>query len=261
MIVTPWDRTLAARTTLSFAALGLLTTVVLVTTDEVGATWGARVARLAALAPALAALAVGLVVRTLERPGQDDLLALRCSGVSRSRALLGGWVAGIALGGLGCVALASGIGSLDGLLPPTAGHVWVHGADGSFAGPGVRLEGPASPARFEVLAAGGRAHPRDTPAPTASSAGATDSPGTLRWCVAATVGLFALLLPRWSSETESAARRGIVGFVVVASAVVAFHAVAAGRSAVVLLGPPSLLAGYAAAKAALAGVRTTRAVR
>jgi hypothetical protein len=43
--------------------------------------------------------------------------------------------------------------------------------------------------------------------------------------------------------------------------VVAFHAVAAGRSAVVLLGPPSLLAGYAAAKAAVAGVRTTRAAR
>jgi hypothetical protein len=235
MIVTPWDRSLATRTTLSFLALVVLTAVVLVATDEVGATWSARVARLAALAPALAALAVTLLVHTLDRPEQNELAALRCSGIPRWRGLLGSWFVAVLLGGLGAVALAAGKGSLDGLLPPppSSGEIWQH-HDGAFAGPGVVLEGVTGPVRFEKV------NGRDDSVLVASSSRSSHA-RALRWRVAVAVGLFAVLLPLWSVEPEPAWRRAAIGSLVVSSAIVAFHAVAAGKSMSWLLAPPLLL--------------------
>ncbi len=94
--MTPYDRTLFRRA-LAFAAVAaLLCLGVIATTDEAASTAAARLARLAALAPALAAF--GSTLALAQARARGEYIALGALGVGPLRVALGavlaGWVAG-----------------------------------------------------------------------------------------------------------------------------------------------------------------------
>lgn len=226
-VLTAWDRALAGRTLALWLLATASTAAVLVATDEREATATARLARLCALSPALAALAIALLATRLERAG--DLRALAAMGVSRAHALRAAIFVGSGVGLSAALALLLGVGSLDGLFPPLSGEVWrAHGA--GFVAPGLSLESVDGAARFVTMAA-------------------TEGPRTARVEVAATIALFAVTLPLWITRSERWLLRAGVGLGVITAAIVCFHAVSAGRPASLLLVPPLALLAYLVALA------------
>lgn len=223
---TRWDLTLARRTGVVWALLGVLALTVAIATDEADATAATRLARWLSLCPALAAIAVALVARRLEAEG--DVRALAAVGIGRGRALAGAIGCGALVGLLAASALAAGFGSLDGLFPRLSGDPWRHEA-GVFHGPGVSFVGWGGAATF-------------------GARGSTLSPPThARFAVGAALALFALGLPTWLAIPQRPWVRASVATLLVVAAILAFHLVAAGREPAALLAPPAGLLAYLAA--------------
>jgi hypothetical protein len=223
-MMAPLDRQLAARAALLTLLLASLALLILAFTDEIGSTWGDRLVRLAALAPALAGLAAAVLARQLRARG--EALALALTGASPTRS-----ARGLALGGALVGAPASILGvllapSLRALLPVVAASPWIASASGFLAPTlGLRLEPPGGPVQF-LDAVPGAAHPPE------------------RWALAAALALASLLAPWWAALPCPALPRVATGTAATLGAIVTFHAIALGAPASLLLLPCAVLAAH-----------------
>ncbi|HVU01914.1 MAG TPA: hypothetical protein VHE30_09190 [Polyangiaceae bacterium] len=208
--MTPFDALLLRRTL--FTALLLLGVVsaIVVATDEATSTAGMRVARLAALEPLPAAVAMALVLRQSRERG--ELRALQCVGVPEWLAARGAVFGGIAFAALGAVALLSPWADARSLFPSVRGTVdWVIDAGGRFASaPSVFV----TDGGVIALSVAKDAAPRAVP--TALTALPAVMP-------------LALAVPPWIATPMPGMLRGFALALAAGTVVVVLHLVAAGR--------------------------------
>lgn len=183
---------------------------VVVTTDEATSTAAMRVARMAALAPLVAALATLSVVAHARSRG--ELRAVECLGVPPWRAARGAAVAAAVVAALGMIALLTRWADATSLFPAVRSAVdWSIDANGRLASAlGVVVSADGTIA-LTALAP----HPaRGSPA---------------GWASLPTLAPLALFVPSWAVTPMSLAARG--GSIAAAAglAVVCLHLIAAGR--------------------------------
>jgi hypothetical protein len=211
--MSPFDRALALRALAFSGLLLVVATGVVVATDEPLSTLAMRVARLAALAPALAALGAAFALAQTRTRGETR--ALGALGASPWRLSRGARWAGWAVGLVATAAVASPWSDARALFPAaTAPSVWHQtGAALLDRADGVRVaaSGALGWLEPERLLAG-----KFTPSSTAA---------------ALAVAAIALAAPAWVSAPLSRAGR-VAGAVIGACLfIVSLHAVAAGRIA------------------------------
>jgi hypothetical protein len=218
-----WDLCLARRAAAVGGVLVLLTLVIVAATDA-GGTLATRVGMTAALAPLSGA--VGALVALWAAAAAGELRALAAVGADPFRAARGAVLGGVAVGALGVLVAASGAGDLGVLFPRLAARAWVvEGAGVRELSLGLRV----APGGLISLVA-----PVVAPPPLPE--------GTVLFTLIA-LGAAAVAGPAWIAVPGlSAARRVGVAVLALASAVVAFQAVAAGRlSPLALVVSPALL--------------------
>lgn len=220
---TPLDRSLFVRASALLLVLLIAALLIAAATDEPSATWVDRSARLAALAPALSALAVGLVAAQMQR--RSELLALYATGVSPLRAMAGAVAGTSALGLLAALALGAGQGPLTSLFPLLKQAPWNSSAEGLIAPSAGALLSASGEVRFFV------------PAHMASVT-------VDRWPVAGALALASLVAPAWTALPCSPRARASLATSAILCALVAFHAVAAGAHPAWLLSPSLLLLAH-----------------
>lgn len=226
MAWSPWDLRLGRRAAALAALTALVALLVTVATDE-GGPWSRRVAMAAALSPVAGAIGVFAALRIAESRG--ELRALAAIGGDPRRIARGAIVACVLVGLLGPLAAWLFAGDMEALFPrPVVPRSWVlHGAGGM-----------RELTQGLVLAPGGVLSLLDAeaPAPTGPSSGAR--PGAL-----VSTAMLAVLAPLWAGLPASPRRRALAAVVVLATMIVAFQLVAAGRVpvAAVLLPPLCLL--------------------
>lgn len=211
--MSPFDRALALRA-LAFSCLLMLVAIgVVVVTDEAFSTTAMRVARLGALAPALAA--IGCAAALGQARARGELRALGALGGSPWRLSRGARWAGWAVGLVAVAAVASPWSDARALFPSvTAPSVWRQAGTALFdRADGVRVAAngaldwlkPAHTFAGRFVAGGGAA--------------------TLA------VAPIALAAPAWVSAPLSRTARAVGAVAGAAAFIVALHAVAAGRVA------------------------------
>jgi hypothetical protein len=219
----PWDRRLFYRTSVLQGLLTALLLMVAVATDEAQSTWTDRLVRLAALSPALGAVAVALLRQQGSQRGE-----WRAWELMRQHPLRAAWGALLAAAGssaflaIAVLGTASSLRSLFPRLPPVP---WQR-TPAEFVAPtlGMAWDGHSDNVRFF------------TPI-------ATDSTGTQArlWAIVVTSAL-ACLLPFWAALRCHGLQRIAVGVATVMIAIGCFHRTAMGYSGAWLLAPVLLLA-------------------
>ncbi|MCC6216857.1 MAG: hypothetical protein IT376_18505 [Polyangiaceae bacterium] len=203
-------------------ALGALAAGVIVLTDEAYSTTGMRAARLAAVLPGVASAAVWIGLERSRALG--ELRALEALGVRPSVARFGAVAAGWALGAVGVVALLVA-GDPSALFPAvTSGEPWRLTA-GALVEPWGRVS-LSEAGQLTLGAAGG------APPPPAAGPG--------RAAALAVIGPLAVLGPAWCAAALGNRARLGGAALSIALALLALHAVAAGRAPVVALGLAAL---------------------
>jgi hypothetical protein len=224
-----WDLCLARRAS-AVGGLAAVLTLVIVATTDAGGTLVSRLGMTAALAPLAGALGALVALRGAESSG--EVRALAAIGVDPWRAARGAVLGGVAVGGVGVLVVASGLGDLGVLFPRLATRSWFTEGDGVrelslglHVAPGGLL---SIETRRVAVAVAASMLPRNTLA-------------------LATLAVAAVAAPAWiAAPTCSLTRRLAVGAAAMSSAIVAFQAVAAGRlTPVALVAPPLLLLGDA----------------
>ena len=207
-----FDRMLGRRTLLFAVAVTCLALVVVVLTDEPDSTAGMRLARLAAMAPAFAALSAWVVLSQVRQRG--ELRALEAIGASPWRATLGATMAGWLIGAFSVAVFclpSTDVYSLFPVLPQDS--AWRLDGDG-FLEPisGLRVAPDGS------LGSAGTTHG----SPSGVKPGLGDA--------LMLVGPLAAVLPVWATAPSSSAlsRLGACS-IAAALAVVLLHWVASGR--------------------------------
>jgi hypothetical protein len=228
-----WDRAIGGRAAALAAITAAVTLLVVATTDD-GAPWSRRLAMWAALSPAAGAVGVLAAVRVAETRG--ELRALAALGADPILSVRGAVVAGVAVALLGPALACTGLADLEALFPrPVAPRVWVVDADGAMheLTQGLRL------------AAGGLLSLSSGPVlPDASGLSAA-----ARASAVAAAGALAVIAPVWAGLPSSPGRRALAAAAVLASLIVAFQSVAAGRApAPLVLVPAALLLLESAAR-------------
>jgi len=214
----PFDRWLCRRS-LAFTAVALAMAIgIVLATDEAFSTARMRVARLCALAPALAALGAGLALSQAQARG--ELRALEALGGSPLRvargAVVAGWMAGI----VAVLLLASPFADPSSLFPTIGTRGFWTEESGSLAdaSKGLRVW-----PHGEIEYFGETSIARVGVAPSRIGA-------------ALAVGLLGLIVPIWVTARTGVLSRAAMAMLSVGLMIVLLHAVAAGR-----VGPPWLL--------------------
>lgn len=241
--MTPFDRALMRRSfALSALLIGVATGIV-VATDEPFSTLAMRLARLGALAPALAALACALTLAQAESRGETR--ALSALGASPWRVAQGTRWAGWAIGLLSIAAVLSPWADPRALFPvATSPNAWrVDGSALLDRAAGIRV---AATGMLQWL----QPHP---------SAGAHFVAS--RGSAALALGPLALAAPAWVSAPLSPTSRALGAVLAVSGLIVLLHAVAAQRidPAWLVVGSAPLLAQTVWASRRPAPVRKGRA--
>jgi hypothetical protein len=215
-----FDRVLFWRALALTALLGVVALAVAVITDESYSSWGMRVARMSALAPALAALGAGVALGQARSRG--ELRALHALGVSPLRVALGPMLAGWATGSVAVALVLSPAADVSALFPKVACNV-------PWTWDGAAL----------VSGSGGL---RVTPAGVPELGGALTLPVALaaptRWAAALAVAPLGLVAPVWVSAPVSLRARAVAVAMTGGLTVLLLHAAAAQR-----LGPQWLVCG------------------
>jgi hypothetical protein len=221
-----WDYQLARRAAAISGLIGLLTLLVVATTDE-GAPAARRLGMVAALLPIAGSVGAFSALRIAA--GRGEIRALAAIGVDPLRAARGAILGGVAVALLGPMLASSAIADLSGLFPrPLAPRLWV--ADG----PGM-LE----------LTLGLRLDPGGalslvSPEPAAASP--SEGAGAPLFFTVAALALAAIGGPTWIATSRSLLGRIGAGTLALLLAIGAFQGVAAGRlPPVALIGAPILL--------------------
>jgi hypothetical protein len=223
--MTPLDVRLFVRTASASVLLLAVAALVAAATDEPSSTWLDRLARLAALAPALGALSVSLVHAQLGR--RAETVALAAVGCPPQRAIAGAVAGAASVALLASVALGASRGPLSSLFPALASSPWAPAPGGFVAlAHGVSLDAASGAARFFPASPSG-----NTP--------------VARPAVALALALASLVAPAWVALPCPTSARVAVGVAAVCLALVAFHGVAAGAPALLLAAPSLLLAAHA----------------
>jgi hypothetical protein len=219
-------------------AVAAVTALVVVAATDAGGPWRSRLGMTAALAPLCGALGTFAATRVAEARG--ELRALAAVGVAPWRAVLGALAGGTAVGLLGPVLAATGVADLSALFPRAAARIWrVDAAAGTLVEVTLGLRvGPHGRLTLEAPSAAGGGLP----------AGATG------WAIVA-LAVAALASPAWAVlPSGSTARRVGAGGLVVGAAIVAFHAVAAGKLPPATLAAAPLVLGIEVARAVAASI-------
>lgn len=214
--VAPFDRLLFRRALAFSVAATLLALGVVVLTDEPLSTPGMRAARMAAFAPALAAL--GVSVALAQARGRGELRALAALGASPWRAARGAVLAGWLVGALAVALLASPWSDVSVLFPAMPSHAQWHRHAAALVDPasGVRV---AADGVIGFVAA--------------HRSRAVDSPGALAALAAVTP--LAALAPPWAGTRLSLLSRALGAGLAIVLAIVLLHVVASGRAPALVL--------------------------
>jgi hypothetical protein len=227
--LTSYDRLLARRAVALGIALSVLLAVMISSTDEGEATFGARLGRFASLV-ALAG-GVSAFVTTEQARSRGEARALGAIGVAPTRASLGAALGGTLVAAVGpAVALLpiADIGCLYPSVGPSAGS-WIS------VGPAAWRQALGT---VVVRAAGEIDAATGTAAEVAFRAAEVP-----RLVTSAVLVAFAVAVPFWATATRSAPRRLVVGLAAAIGAVALFHLVAVARApSGLLLVPPLVLA-------------------
>jgi hypothetical protein len=224
--VTPYDWLLVRRTAALGLLFGLLALAVMIATDETSNTLAGRLGRLAAVAPLVGASATFLASRQLRARGEGR--ALESMGATPMRVARGILIGGMAIAAVGPILAVFPHVDLSTLFPavgPVTNPWSLHGGAWHDASRGLVVQASGD------LAWSG-----------SSGAVAAAVRPLPRMATALSLALAAAGCPLWIAIEANAARRGLVAAAVVASAILAFHMVAAGRiSALALTLPPLAL--------------------
>ncbi|MEJ7735440.1 MAG: hypothetical protein WKG00_40420 [Polyangiaceae bacterium] len=202
------------------AAVALLVTVA---TDE-GGPWSRRVAMAAALSPIAGAVGVLAALRIAEARG--EIRALSAIGGDPRRIARGAILAGALVALLGPAAAWLFAADVEALFPrPVVPRAWV--ADGAG--------GMRELAQGLALGPGGLLSLVESQGPGSAALSSGVRPGAL-----VSTALLAVLAPLWAGLPSSPRRRILAAGVVLATMIVSFQLVAAGRAPVVVLVLPPL---------------------
>jgi len=216
------DWLLFRRSLVTFAVLAVMALGIVVGTDEAGSTTGMRLARFVAVSPALTVLAQLFTLTQSEARG--ELGALRALGASPLRVARGPLLAGLAVGIVAMLALASQSADVSSLFPAvsTPGS-WVRTAEGlRDLSSGVTVT-PTGDVMF--------------PAEPVVGQGAA-APG--RIAALAFLGPISLAAALWGATPMRPAGRVVGAAVTAFVAIVLLHATAAGVVPVLLLSVAAL---------------------
>jgi hypothetical protein len=206
----PYDRALFRRALLTIVVLTLLAAATIIATDEATSTAAMRMARIAAVSPAVSAMALlGVAAHARSR---GELSALEALGAAPWRALRGVELAGIVAAALAMLVLVLPCTDTTSLFPAVNPVV-----DWRMAGGGARAVAPGI-----VVHADGVLE-------TTRAAFPGPSVGLSAWAALPCIGAVGLVVPPWSATPMSLARRVSSGGGSVVLAIVGFHLVAAGR--------------------------------
>ena len=210
--MTPLDRSLFGRAALAVATGLLVAAGVIVLTDEASSSLGMRVSRLAALGPAVSAVAVlGVTAHTRSR---GELRALEALGAPPWRAARGAAWAGWAAAGLVLLLLAlpqADPSSLFPVLPPLVPWEFDPGGHAARAAGVVAFE--TGGLSFEAARA---------------SVEHAAPPGVLHALLC--IGLVACLVPSWAVTPMSTLARAASGGLTAGAAIVLLHGMAASAA-------------------------------
>jgi hypothetical protein len=212
-----FDRWLGRRTFGFAAAATAVAAAVVVLTDEAGSSAGMRAARLAALAPGLAAL--GGWVSLSQASSRGELRALAALGASPWRIGLGASVAGWLIGALAALVLSSGWVDTSALFPAVATSATWTEDRGTFVEPSVGVR----------LLPGGSFGTLEAPRPRPMGNG----PGPRDALVA--FAPLAAILPIWVVAPLGLRGRTAVGALATALLIVLLHCVGGGQAPPILL--------------------------
>jgi hypothetical protein len=208
--VHPFDWLLLRRSTLAAAVVAALTAGIVVSTDEAASTAAMRVARMAAFAPLVAAVAALSVVAHARSRG--ELRALECLGVPPWRAAHGAAQGALLVAATGIAVLISPWADAASLFPVVRSAVdWTMDATGLLASAlGVAVSGSGKITLTSALSMRPHVLPQ-------------------AWAALPCFVPLAAVVPSWAVTPMSSSRRassvGVTGLV----AVVCLHFVAAGR--------------------------------
>ncbi len=205
-----YDRRLAARTVLLAAMLALLAVGVVVATDEPYSTTAMRAARVSALSPALASLAV--VIALAHARARGELRALAALGSEPLRVARGALVAGWLLGVVATVLLSSPLADVSALFPAvSAPTLWVV-EPGALVAPASGISVSKDGVLTLLAIAGGDPVSAGPPRP---------------WAAALAIGPLALVAPIWAASPSPWGFRLLGAGVALALVIFLLHAVAA----------------------------------
>jgi hypothetical protein len=210
--MTPFDRLLARRTLALGAILTLLVVGVVVVTDEAGSTFAMRVARVAALVPALAVIAEMVALAQCRERGEER--ALLALGASPRRVAFGAIVGGMVLALAALVLVASPLSDVSSLFPVVASSSAWSATPAGLLDPSSGVSVAASGA---ITLSDASVVPALAGAPTRAAALSCFTP-------------LALVAPLWGATELGLAARLSGAALAFAAAVVLLHVVAAGRA-------------------------------